>query len=438
MMSGSLWKAYFAARGFKAHWSDLDRFTGLRPDDARRELAKRLWEQIRYFGSRGDALREWREAARIEDPSELWQAWSSLPIMGKQELRQRFHPFSIRERFGVTGAMSSTGGSTGEPTPYLHDRAMMHATTAARLYGRLRVGWTPGMPSICVWGSERDIGRQRSFRNRISSYLRSDLLVDGYWLNGKTVDAVLEATRRHRGVALFGFTSMLEFVAREMVRRGTPPPAGAVRALWNGGEMLYDHQRELFRQVFGIPMRNSYGGRELSLIAFERSDESALSILRPLVFVEIVDKDGRPAAPGEAGRVLCTSLVCRGTPFLRYEIGDMASYRAEDADESGVRAIGQLEGRVAGLLELPNGKTINCIYWNHLLKEYGEVHQFQILVRAGAGVTLRLKGTPFTRGREESLRLKLRGLLGDLPVEIDWMDSLPRTKQGKLLQVLTA
>jgi phenylacetate-CoA ligase len=259
--------------------------------------------------------------------------------------------------------------------------------------------------------------------------------VDGYSLDGKTVDTVLAATRRYPGLALFGFTSMLEFVAREMARRGILPPAGVVQALWNGGEMLYDHQRALFRQVFGLPIRNAYGGRELSLMAFERSDDEVLNVMRPLVFLEIVDREGRPAAPGESGRVLCTSLVCRGTPFLRYEIGDMATYRAEDADESGVKAIDQLQGRVAGLLEL-NGKTINCIFWNHLMKEYGEVHQFQILVRNTAGITLRLKGTPFTPGREQSLRGRLRGLLGDLPVEIDWLQSLPRTPQGKLLQVV--
>ena len=235
---------------------------------------------------------------------------------------------------------------------------------------------------------------------------------------------------------VLGFTSMLEFVAREMARRGDSPPQGVVKVLWSAGEMLFDEQRELFRQVFGVPMLNAYGGREVSLLAFERFAGAPLSVMRPLVFLEIVDKDGRPAAPEEPGRLICTSTVCRGTPFLRYEIGDVAAYRAEDADESGIGAIGQLQGRIAGLLELPGGKTINCIFWNHLFKEYEEVQQFQVQIRGEAGITLLFKGVPFEADREDSLRGKLRAFLGEIPVRIDWLPALPLTDQGKLLQVV--
>jgi phenylacetate-CoA ligase len=200
--------------------------------------------------------------------------------------------------------------------------------------------------------------------------------------------------------------------------------------------MLFDQQRELFRRVFGAPMLNAYGGRELSLLAFERFEGAPLSVLRPLVFVEIVGPNGQPASPGEPGRLICTSTVCRGTPFLRYEIGDVASYRAEDADESGLGSIGQLQGRIAGLLELPGGKTINCIFWNHLFKEYEEVQQFQVQIRGQAGITLLFKGRPFEPNREDSLRGRLRAFLGDIPVRIDWLPALPLTAQGKLLQVV--
>jgi phenylacetate-CoA ligase len=250
------------------------------------------------------------------------------------------------------------------------------------------------------------------------------------------VDAVLAALRPHRAVALFGFTSMLEFVAREMARRGDLPPQGVVKALWNGGEMLFDQQRDLLRQVFGVPMLNAYGGRELSLVAFERVAGASLSVMRPLIFLEIVDKGGRPSSPGEPGRLICTSTVCRGTPFLRYEIGDVATYRAADADESGIGAIGQLQGRIAGLLELPGGKTINCLFWNHLFKEFEEVLQFQVQIRGEAGITLLFKGFPFAADREDSLRGKLRAFLGDIPIRIDWLPALPLTAQGKLLQVV--
>ena len=42
------------------------------------------------------------------------------------------------------------------------------------------------------------------------------------------------------------------------------------------------------------------------------------------LFVEVVDKDNRPCAPGELGRVLVTDLSNHVFPFIRYEIGDVA------------------------------------------------------------------------------------------------------------------
>ena len=38
-------------------------------------LAARLRDQLRLFAARPNALPEWRDAARLEDPDAIWQAW---------------------------------------------------------------------------------------------------------------------------------------------------------------------------------------------------------------------------------------------------------------------------------------------------------------------------------------------------------------------------
>ena len=423
MLSESLWKAYIAGSGAIAHWREMAAFAALPTGERRLILTRRLWEQIQYFGRRADALPEWREAAQIRDPLELWWVWRTLPIVTKHDLRTRFHPEEIRRRFRLEGEISRTGGSTGEPTAYLHYPAMQRATTAARLYARRRMGWRPGMPTICVWGSERDIGGRRSLRKRISGWLRNDHLIDGYNLDGATADRVLEITNRFPQVALYGFTSMLEFVAREVVRRGAEP-AGRVAVAWNGGEVLLDTQAEIFKRAFAVPLLDLYGGRELSAMAYQPAEGAPLKVLRPLVMVEVVE-----------ARLIWTSTVCRGTPFLRYDIGDLGA--AAEEDESGIGSIGKIQGRYAGLLRTPNGRTINCIYWNHLFKEFGEIEQFQVALRGDRSLELRFKGRPMAAGREEQLRRVLGGFLGDLPVRVRWVERIPLTPQGKHVQVVT-
>ena len=161
-----------------------------------------------------------------------------------------------------------------------------------------------------------------------------------------------------------------------------------------------------------------------------------MRILRPLLFVEIIDDAGKPVPPGESGRVVLTSTVCRGTPFLRYDIGDLGCSVAADQDEAGIRALTELQGRSAGLLRLPSGKVINCIFWNHLFKEFHEIQQFQVVVVKDREVLLRFKGTPWPTDRAHHARGVLRRFLGDIPITIQWVDQIPLTSQGNLVQVV--
>lgn len=418
--------------------ADLEQFPSLSPDEQRRQLSNLLLGQIKYFGVRDDALREWREASRTNDADELWRIWPSLPVIDKDTLRRRFDPQRLKNRLGLEGKLDSTGGSTGEPTRFLHDAEMTRATTAAGCFARLQMGWRPGMPTIIVWGSERDIGKTTAWRTRIYLELCRDHLVDGYQLTPVTVDRVLSLLRRERSVAIYGFSSMLEYVARHILEARIQVPAGAVKTAWNGGEMLFREQSTAFMDAFGVPILNCYGGRELGVMACQFRPDLALRVFRPWLFVEIVDETGRQVPPGEPGRMLWTSTICRGTPFLRYDIGDLATYKANGCDESGVREIDELQGRTASLLKLSNGRLINNLFWNHLFKDFVEVQRFQIVVRSpdASGLRIVLQGKGFSPGREEQCRRALEGLIGHIPKEFVWVTRIPLTSQGKLLQVV--
>ncbi len=435
MLSAALWGCYSRGAGLPELWKLLDEHKAMSPMHARLALAQRLHTQVRHFAARADALPEWKDAAQIGDPLRLMALWPQLPIVTRKDLQTRFKAEDTQKRFGIKGIVSRTGGSTGEPTAYLHDEAMLRTTTAARSYCRLKAGWRPGMATIAVWGSERDVGSANSLRNRIAGRLRNEWIVGGYRLDKGTVDRVVELIEKKKPVAIYGFTSMLEYVAREILERRICISKGAVVAAWNGGEMLSGRQEELFELAFGTPLLNLYGSRELSAMAYQPKGERQLVPLRPFLYVEIVNEFGRPVSAGESGRLVWTSTVCQGTPFLRYECGDLGSFDKGGVDESGIRRISELQGRSAGLIEI-NGKTINGLFWNHLFKDYPEVEQFQVAVKGDRELELRLKGEPFSESREQRLRLILRELAGDTTIQLKWVDQLTRSRQGKLEQVL--
>jgi phenylacetate-CoA ligase len=418
----------------------LAAFRAATPDTRRRLLAERLRDTLRHFAARPDALPEWREAARLDDPDALWEAWPSLPIVTKADLRHRFTPQALRAQ-GIAGQLSATGGSTGEPTTFIHDDASVRTMGALTHLTRQAVGWRPGMPTICVWGAQRDIGQgltgYRRLRHDLTNRLSRLSEVDGFALTDETAVRVVARLRAcGGGAALYGFSSMLDHVARVAQRLGWIVEPGLVRVAWNGGEMLHDDQVARFREVFGVPILNYYGGRELGTIAAQHDDGGPLQIVRPYVFVELVGDDGRPVEPGRPGRLIVTSTHGRGTPFLRYDIGDVASCRADGLDASGVTRLDALLGRAGSVLELPSGATVSNNYWNHLLKELTEVEQFQVRLRADGRLCLSFVGRPFGEAREAWLRRVLREFLGPITVEIAWVDEIPPTRLGKRLQVV--
>ena len=431
-ISSLFWHRYY--RRNATSWADLERFPQLPPDTQRKEIGELLLRQIRYFGSREDALPEWREAARINNSEDLLRIWADLPIVTKDDLRNLFPAHEIGRRFNIPGQANCTGGSTGEPVHFFHDQEMLKHLSAAIAFSSIGMGWFPGMPTIIIWGSERDVNKNVSLRNRIHTRFRNQFLVDGYNLSDDTVERVCSHINRGP-VAIYGFTSMLEFVARRVIETGRQIPAGAVRVAWNGGEMLFPEQSELFRQAFGVPLLNRYGGRELSVMACQFAEGGSLNVFRPWLFLEVLNDRGRPVAPGEIGRLVWTSTVCRGTPFLRYDVEDLGTFRACDLNESGVTALAALHGRVGGTLDLPGGGKISNLYWNHFFKEIKEVAQFQVILRKDRSLKILLRGKGFSPEREVEVRGLLAHFLGDVPFHLRWVDRIPLTKAGKLLQV---
>ena len=181
-----------------------------------------------------------------------------------------------------------------------------------------------------------------------------------------------------------------------------------------------------------MPLFNRYGGRELSVMACQFAEDQPLHVLRPWLFLEILDGRGRPAVPGEVRRLVWTSTVCRGTPFLRYDVEDLGTFRDFDSNESGITAIHELPGRVGGMLELPGGRKISNLYWNHFVKDIHEVAQFQVILRKDGSLQILLRGDGFSQERD--------GVVRDCS-PISWVipglisngySNIPRTQGGEI------
>lgn len=156
------------------------------------------------------------------------------------------------------------------------------------------------------------------------------------------------------------FPSVLAVLGDQMLRTGselsTYPKAIIAR-----GETLTAVRRATIEQAFRHPVVDHYACNEMAHVAQSCPAGSAgLHVLGDRVIVSVVREDGRPAAPGEQGRVLLTDLENAVMPFINYEVGDLATVGAPCACGRGLPRLAAIDGRKSEMLRLPGGDRISA------------------------------------------------------------------------------
>src|SRR5207237_10420346 len=113
------------------------------------------------------------------------------------------------------------------------------------------------------------------------------------------------------------FSSLEEF-AKFLVRTRRTLPG--LHAVFAAAEPVFESTRQLVGEAMGAPLFNTYGSREFGSIAAECGLHQGLHVNAENLLVETDSPKGSP------GEVLITDLHNYGMPFIRYRIGDVATF----------------------------------------------------------------------------------------------------------------
>src|SRR4029078_11767360 len=180
----------------------------------------------------------------------------------------------------------------------------------------------------------------------------------------RELDEVVGAIPRERPEVLSCASQAVADLARHVVAR-------KLRA-WDtipvicGAERLYPADRVVVEEAFGRAVFETYGCREVMLMATECEAHAGLHTSMETLVVEVVVREGgngtsRAARPGELGEVVITDLTNHAMPFIRYANGDLA-IPAEPGTCACGRAhprLASIEGRVTETLVDGTGARVN-------------------------------------------------------------------------------
>jgi phenylacetate-CoA ligase len=369
--------------------------------------------------------------ADISAPADLVR----LPLMRKADARQNRE--RLRSRIAGTLAVSTTGGSTGEPLIF----DLSKRRIASRMACRHRVGnwWglTVGDSELAIWGSPVELTRQDRLRDLRDRFLATRLL-SAFEMNEATMSRYLDILERRPCRQIFGYPSAIHLLCQHAQKEGRSLRRLGVKAVFVTGEVLYPYQRELISETLNCPVANGYGGRDSGFIAHE-CPQGGMHIMADAVIVEIIDPQGRPLPPGEVGEIVVTDLYSHEAPFIRYATGDIGvtSTRRCPCGRA-LPLLERVEGRSNDAVAAPDGRLINSLALIYPIREVEGIEHFRIVQNTLTGFHIQIvRNERYRVENEDTIRSAWTKLLrASVAVEFEYVPTLAQDKSGKFRYVV--
>lgn len=221
--------------------------------------------------------------------------------------------------------------------------------------------------------------------------------------------------------------ALLECGARDGVR------LPRLREVSTMAEVLDPALRAACQAVWGVPIADLYSATEVGMIALQCPDRPHYHVQEESLFVEVLDDDGRPSAPGEVGRVVVTDLHNFATPLIRYEIGDHAEVGEPCSCGRGLGVLTRVLGRSRNMCVLPNGERIWPTFGSRGITAVAPVRQHQFVQKSLERIEAHLvTARPLAGEEEEALRRHILKTLGHrFEIAFVYRDDIPRGASGK-------
>jgi phenylacetate-coenzyme A ligase PaaK-like adenylate-forming protein len=352
------------------------------------------------------------------------------------------------ERFVVW----KSSGSTGEPGLFVQDVAAL-STYDALLAVQLQ---SPHLAGRYAWGLLAQGGRAALIAatgDHFASIASWQRVCRGSpWPNARAfsvmdpLPALVAALNDYQPAFRACYPTTLALLAAEQ-RAGRLHLAPA--CIWSGGECLAPTAAAAIERAFGGVLVNEYGASECMSIAFS-CREGWLHVNADWVVLEPVDRDYRPAPPGERSHtVLLTNLANRIQPIIRYDLGDSVVASPQRCACGNALPAVRVEGRRDDILALraSDGSIVRLspLALTTVVEDATAGHRFQLVQTAPDRIDVRLAADdPAERSVEwRAAQSALHAYLGhqsldNVDVRLDASAPVPDARSGKLREVIAA
>ena len=355
-----------------------------------------------------------------------------IPILTKDIIRQNFDDLKAVNLSPKEFVPNSTGGSTGEPLSFYQDRQYETWADAARIRGWYHIaGCESGDNCAVLWGAMKDVKEDFSLWERLRLFCTSgEIPLNAFNLSDERKLLFLKWCRMMKPSLLRGYVTAIKELALFLDEQNLrfPDLKGVILC----AETVDDHSQTYIEKVFRAPSYNTYGGRELSLIAMGCSQGNGLHEVSENNYVEFEPIDLRGYE--NAGNLIITNLNNYAMPFIRYRVGDIGipSSKESCGCGRGLPLIKRVIGRTTDVFVFHDGTRIAGEMFIHLMKDF-TLKEYQFVQTSDSRVALRVKKNEcLSDPLISSIRSTYKKYLpGSVQLDFEEVETFEKTITGK-------
>lgn len=340
------------------------------------------------------------------------------PVLTKKLIHDNFHAMIARDK-RLLSIKKSTGGTTSQST-IMCDLNFYKAKEAG--VQRFRSWYDIDLKKTChLWG-----GYEIGFIPK--RYSRDLYLPVEGMTNRRQAIRYLNMIKDFSPDYLDGYTLPLVALAHYELEEHVAPQIGVITC---NCETLLPWHRKLIEKAFRCHVYNFYSSQDLGAMAQDCINHQGLHINAERYILETT----------EDGHFLFTDLLNYSMPIIRYEIGDMGKFLSRKCScGRGLPLVEEVIGRTLPFILTKKGGWLHTTSLRQMafaVKGFRElVDRYQLNQTEPGKVTLLIK--PWKKEKLPDIEsLKKIWLSDEIDIEIKIVDSIPLSKSGKQLAVVT-
>ena len=438
------WESGFRRRPTLEHLRRLERTQWCNADELRflqrtelRKLLEHAFRHVPYYRGRfGEAG---IHPGDIRDVDDL----PKLPLLSRDEASSSFELRKSTAR-PLPEIRKMTSGSTGHPLAFAYDRESEYWRQATKLRGYAWAGHRPGDKSLHFWGSVAAIQApplKTKVKTTLDHLVRREHYVDCSDHSDEALAHVVTQIRSLSPTVLICYAQAGAALARHVIENKCRDWDDITTI--SAAERLFPADRKAMVEAFGSRIFETYGSREVMLIAAECPAHDGLHVSTENLIVELVVRDdhgARAARPGELGEVVVTDLHNFGAPFIRYVTGDLAVQLPEGRCACGrwLSRLRTVEGRTADTLRDASGRPVGGLFFMVMFSGFAhKVRAFQVVQRRDRSIDLKIvPGSEFDDSLLALVKRNCERVIPNVPLRTHIVPDIPVEPGGKLRVVV--